>query len=85
LTVSPEQHLNLSGRVDWQEGVKADAKIDWLAFPWHRLYPVIDKPEVDLRTFNGEVSYTDGNYLGNFKANLDGPAGAFSLASPFSR
>ena len=64
--------------------VKADAKIDWLAFPWHRLYPVIDKPEVDLRTFNGEVSYTDGNYLGNFKANLDGPAGAFSLASPFS-
>jgi len=84
LTVSPEQHLNLSGRVDWQEGVKADAKIDWLAFPWHRLYPVIDKPEVDLRTFNGEVSYTDGNYLGNFKANLDGPAGAFSLASPFS-
>ena len=84
LTVSPEQHLNVSGRVDWQEGVKADAKIDWLAFPWHRLYPVIDKPEVDLRTFNGEVSYTDGNYLGNFKANLDGPAGAFSLASPFS-
>ena len=84
LTVSPEQHLNLSGRVDWQEGVKADAKIDWLAFPWHRLYPVIAKPEVDLRTFNGEVSYTDGNYLGNFKANLDGPAGAFSLASPFS-
>ncbi|WP_070411837.1 translocation/assembly module TamB domain-containing protein [Pseudomonas lundensis] len=84
LTVSPEQHLNVSGRVDWQEGVKADAKIDWLAFPWHRLYPVIDKPEVDLRTFNGEVSYTDGNYLGNFKATLDGPAGAFSLASPFS-
>ena len=84
LTVSPEQHLNVSGRVDWQEGVKADAKIDWLAFPWHRLYPVIDKTEVDLRTFNGEVSYTDGNYLGNFKANLDGPAGAFSLASPFS-
>ena len=84
LTVNPEQRLKLSGQVDWQEGVKADAKIDWLAFPWHNLYPVIDKPDVDLRTFKGEVSYTDGNYLGNFKANLDGPAGAFSLASPFS-
>ena len=84
LTVNPEQRVKVSGQVDWQEGVKADAKIDWLAFPWHNLYPVIDKPDVDLRTFKGEVSYTDGNYLGNFKANLDGPAGAFSLASPFS-
>ena len=37
-----------------------------------------------LRSFNGEVSYTDGKYLGNFKAALDGPAGAFSLTSPFS-
>ena len=84
LAVNPEQRVKVSGQVDWQEGVKADAKIDWLAFPWHNLYPVIDKPDVDLRTFKGEVSYTDGNYLGHFKANLDGPAGAFSLASPFS-
>ena len=84
LTVNPEQRVKVSGQVDWQEGVKADAKIDWLAFPWHNLYPVINKPDVDLRTFKGEVSYTDGNYLGHFKANLDGPAGAFSLASPFS-
>ena len=84
LTVNPEQRVKVSGQVDWQERVKADAKIDWLAFPWHNLYPVIDKPDVDLRTFKGEVSYTDGNYLGHFKANLDGPAGAFSLASPFS-
>nr|WP_186347825.1 translocation/assembly module TamB domain-containing protein [Pseudomonas sp. WS 5071] len=84
LTVNPEQRVKVSGQVDWQEGVKADAKIDWLAFPWHNLYPVIDKPDVDLRTFKGEVSYTDGNYLGHFKANLDGPAGAFSLASPCS-
>lgn len=84
LTVNPEQRVKVSGQVDWQEGVKADAKIDWLAFPWHNLYPVINKPDVDLRTFKGEVSYTNGNYLGHFKANLDGPAGAFSLASPFS-
>ena len=84
LTANPKQHLKLSGQVDWQEGLSAEAKIDWLEFPWHNLYPVIDKPDVDVRTFVGEVSYRDGNYLGNIQANLDGPAGKFSLSSPFS-
>ena len=84
LTANPKQHLKLSGQVDWQEGLSAEAKIDWLEFPWHNLYPLIDKPDVDVRTFVGEVSYRDGNYLGNFQANLDGPAGKFSLSSPFS-
>ena len=84
MTANPKQHLKLSGQVDWQEGLSAEAKIDWLEFPWHNLYPVIDKPDVDVRTFVGEVSYRDGNYLGNFQANLDGPAGKFSLSSPFS-
>ena len=84
LTANPKQHLKLSGQVDWQEGLSAEAKIDWLEFPWHNLYPVIDKPDVDVRTFVGEVSYRDGNYLGNFQADLDGPAGKFSLSSPFS-
>ena len=84
LTSSAQQHLKLSGKVDWQKGLSADATVDWREFPWHNLYPVIAKPEVDLRTFNGEVSYTDGKYLGNFNADLDGPAGAFSVASPFS-
>ena len=84
LTSGPQQHLKLSGQVDWHEGLSAEAKIDWLEFPWHNLYPVIAKPDVDLRAFIGEVSYRDGNYLGNFKADLDGPAGKFSLSSPFS-
>ena len=84
LTSSAQQRLKLAGKVDWQKGLSAEAMVDWLDFPWHDLYPVIAKPDVDLRTFNGEVSYTDGKYLGNFKADLDGPAGAFSVASPFS-
>lgn len=84
LNASDKQSLKVSGQVDWSEGLSAEAKIDWLDFPWHRLYPLIAEPEVALRTFNGEVSYRDGNYLGNFKAALDGPAGAFSLSSPFS-
>lgn len=84
LNASAQQHLSLNGTLNWEHELRADAKIDWLDFPWHRLYPVIDEPQVALRKFTGEVSYTDGKYLGNFAANLDGPAGPFSLESPFS-
>ncbi|WP_350647874.1 translocation/assembly module TamB domain-containing protein [Pseudomonas sp. HY13-MNA-CIBAN-0226] len=84
LSANDKQYLELTGQLDWSKGLSADAKIDWLDFPWHRVYPLIDEPQVALRSFNGEVSYTDGKYLGNFKAALDGPAGAFSLQSPFA-
>ncbi|WP_434705749.1 translocation/assembly module TamB [Pseudomonas sp. Z1-12] len=84
LDAGDQQSLKLNGRLDWREGLSAEAKVAWLDFPWHRLYPLIDEPQVTLRSFNGEVSYTDGKYLGNFQAALDGPAGAFSLDSPFS-
>ncbi|MBJ2345656.1 MULTISPECIES: translocation/assembly module TamB domain-containing protein [Pseudomonas] len=84
LEAGEQQSLKLSGQLDWREGLSAEAKVAWLDFPWHRLYPLIDEPQVTLRSFNGEVSYTDGKYLGNFHAALDGPAGAFSLDSPFS-
>ncbi|MEX5560645.1 translocation/assembly module TamB domain-containing protein [Pseudomonas rhodesiae] len=79
-----KQSLKLSANLDWQQGFSADAKIAWLDFPWHRLYPLIDEPQVALRTFNGEIAYKDGNYLGNLTANLDGPAGPFSVVTPFS-
>ncbi|QIA04245.1 translocation/assembly module TamB domain-containing protein [Pseudomonas fluorescens] len=84
LTANDKQSLKLTGNVDWSKGLSAQANINWLDFPWHRLYPEIDEPQVALRTFTGEVSYTDGQYLGNFAAAADGPAGAFSLSSPFS-
>ncbi|WP_204127631.1 translocation/assembly module TamB domain-containing protein [Pseudomonas ogarae] len=84
LDAGAQQSLKLSGQLDWREGLRAEAKVAWLDFPWHRLYPLIDEPQVTLRRFEGEVSYTDGQYLGNFQAALDGPAGAFSLGSPFS-
>ncbi len=84
LNAGDNQRLTLSAQLDWQQGFSADAKIDWLDFPWHRLYPLIDEPQVALRTFNGEVSYKDGNYLGNLNAHLDGPAGTFTVITPFS-
>jgi translocation and assembly module TamB len=84
LNANDTQSLKLTGNVDWSKGLSAQANINWQDFPWHRLYPEIDEPQVALRTFTGEVSYTDGQYLGNFDAALDGPAGAFTLSSPFS-
>lgn len=84
LSAGDKQSLKLTAQLDWQQGFSADAKIDWLDFPWHRLYPLIDEPQVTLRTFNGEIFYKDGNYLGNLKADLDGPAGKFNVVTPFS-
>nr|WP_315421419.1 translocation/assembly module TamB domain-containing protein [uncultured Pseudomonas sp.] len=84
LNAGDRQSLKLAAQLDWQQGFSAEARIDWLDFPWHRLYPLIDEPQVVLRTFNGEVSYKDGNYLGNLKADLDGPAGKFTVVTPFS-
>nr|WP_314570092.1 translocation/assembly module TamB domain-containing protein [uncultured Pseudomonas sp.] len=84
LNAGDQQSLKLTAQLDWQQGFSVDARIDWLDFPWHRLYPVIDEPQVALRTFNGEVFYKDGNYLGNLKADLDGPAGKFTVVTPFS-
>jgi len=84
ISSSAQQHLRLSGSVDWQQGLAAKARIDWLDFPWHRLYPVIAEPAVKVRRFNGEIDYSDGKYLGNLKGAFDGPAGAFTLVTPFS-
>jgi len=84
LDAGPSRHLRLDGTVDWQQGLQADAKLDWLDFPWHRLYPVIDEPQVAIKRFNAELAWRDGHYLGNFAGAFDGPAGAFTLGSPFS-
>lgn len=84
LTAGADQYLKLTASADWQQGLGAEATVDWLDFPWLRLYPLEQAPQVTLRRFNGQVSYRDGNYQGAFKGDLDGPAGAFSLGSPFN-
>ncbi|WP_439851313.1 translocation/assembly module TamB domain-containing protein [Pseudomonas syringae] len=84
LSAIDQQRLAINGKLNWQNGFSADASIDWLDFPWQRLYPLPSEPQVSLHAFKGEISYTDGNYLGNFNASLKGPAGAFTLVSPFS-
>lgn len=83
LTATPEQRIKLQANANWETGLSADANIDWLDFPWLRLYPLEQAPQVTLRRLTAKVSYRDGNYQGEFKGDLDGPAGAFKVSSPF--
>ncbi|MDH1263734.1 translocation/assembly module TamB [Pseudomonas sp. GD03944] len=84
LTANPAQRVQLSGSLDWRESFSLDSRFDWQDFPWQRLYPLDEPPPVALRTLKGELVFADGNYLGNFAADLQGPAGDFSVSSPVS-
>tara|TARA_R100001244_G_scaffold24895_5_gene25080 strand:- start:401 stop:4069 length:3669 start_codon:yes stop_codon:yes gene_type:complete len=84
LSASPEQRVQLSGQLDWREEFSLDSRFAWQDFPWQRLYPIAQELPVVLHTLSGELAYQAGHYLGHFAAELEGPAGAFSLASPLS-
>ncbi|OLU16793.1 hypothetical protein BVH01_09465 [Pseudomonas sp. PA1(2017)] len=84
LTAAENQYLAVNGRLDWQEGFSADTHVDWQEFPWQRLYPMDEAPPVTLNKLTGDLAYENGNYLGNLSAELDGPAGAFSVQTPLS-
>ncbi|MBU1332645.1 MAG: translocation/assembly module TamB [Gammaproteobacteria bacterium] len=84
LASGAEAYVQLAGELDWLEGFAAETRIDWQSFDWQRLYPQDAPPPVTLERLNGEISYADGAYLGNFQAALNGPAGDFSVQSPFS-
>ncbi|CAM4036635.1 Translocation and assembly module TamB [Pseudomonas reidholzensis] len=83
LNASEVQRLKLQASADWQQGLSADAQLDWQDFPWLRLYPLEEAPQVTLKRLTAQVAYRDGNYKGTFNGDLDGPAGAFNLTSPF--
>ncbi len=84
LTAGDGQHIDLSGHINWQSELQAEAELAWRDFPWRRLYPDVDEPPVALRRLDAQVQYDDGDYLGNFNAALTGPAGDFTLQSPVS-
>nr|WP_221189883.1 translocation/assembly module TamB domain-containing protein [Azomonas macrocytogenes] len=83
LDAGNKRRLLVRGKADWQQALKAQARLDWHEFPWQRLYPLAEQPPVDLRNLTAQVNYDDGNYQGNFAAALQGPAGDFTLKSPF--
>lgn len=84
LDAGQQRDVRLSGDVDWQDGLEANADLLWRDFPWRRLYPGIDEPPVALRELKAQIQYDDGNYLGNFQSAMTGPAGDFTLNSPVS-
>ncbi|MDU9392380.1 translocation/assembly module TamB domain-containing protein [Pseudomonas sp. zfem002] len=84
LHAANEQRLVLSASADWQNALTASATLDWQDFPWLRLYPLEQPPQVVLHRLKAQVQYRDGNYEGDFSGDLDGPAGAFKLSSPFT-
>lgn len=84
LDAGQQRDVRLSGDVDWQDGLEANADLLWRDFPWRRLYPDIDEPPVALRELKAQIQYDDGNYLGNFQSAMTGPAGDFTLNSPVS-
>ncbi|QRY78219.1 translocation/assembly module TamB [Pseudomonas sp. PDNC002] len=84
LSATNDQRVAVTGRLDWKDAFAVNAQLDWLDFPWRHLYPAIDEPPVSVHTLKAEVSYSEGAYLGNFDAALNGPAGAFTVASPVS-
>lgn len=84
LDAGEQRRVRLSGDVDWQQGLVANADLAWRDFPWRRLYPQIDEPPVALRELTAQLQYDNGNYLGHFDSAMSGPAGDFTLASPVS-
>ena len=83
LRAGPQQYVELSSQLSWQDGFSADSHLQWQDFPWRQLYPG-EPPAVELHTLSADLSYADGNYLGNVAAELNGPAGAFQISSPLS-
>ncbi|MDG9930929.1 MULTISPECIES: translocation/assembly module TamB [unclassified Pseudomonas] len=72
----------LAGTLDWRETFAADARLDWHDFPWPRLYPLDEPPAVSAQRLQVQLRYRDGAYQGQVDADLLGPAGEFSLATP---
>lgn len=84
LDAGQQRDVRLTGDVNWQEGLAANADLTWRDFPWQQLYPAIEAPPVTLRDLKAQIQYDNGNYLGNFESAMTGPAGDFTLNSPVS-
>jgi len=56
LVASPEQQVQLSGELSWQQGLSLDSRFNWQNFPWQRLYPLEEAPPVALRMLSGDLA-----------------------------
>ncbi|WP_339490760.1 translocation/assembly module TamB domain-containing protein [Pseudomonas sp. EL_65y_Pfl2_R95] len=84
LSADEQRKLDLNAKMSWTDGFSVDASYDWHDFPWLMLYPLESPPPVSVKTLKGDISFANGNYLGNIDASLSGPAGAFTVKTPVS-
>lgn len=84
LSADEQRKLDLVAKMSWTDSFSIDASFDWKDFPWLMLYPLPEPPPVSIKTLTGDISFSDGRYLGNIDAKLNGPAGDFSLKTPVS-
>lgn len=82
LSAGEEAFVALTGAVNWQQEIDAQAQLQWQDFPWSSLLEQEDIP-VQLHTLAGQVGYKDGAYQGQLNGDLNGPAGAFTLSTAF--
>ena len=83
LQADSKHRVGLTGELSWLDTLKAEAELKWLDFPWQRLYPDVESP-VTVEKLTLQASYDNGAYLGNVDGTFTGPAGPFSLITPFS-
>jgi translocation and assembly module TamB len=84
LMADSTHRVSLRADVDWAEGLAGEANLDWQDFPWASLYPQSAPPPVRANRLKALVRYAKGNYLGNLDGQFSGPAGPFTLLTPFS-
>ena len=84
LVADARHQASLRGTLGWGAGLSGEASLDWQDFPWARLYPLAAPPPVQANRLKATVRYGDGNYLGTLDGQFTGPAGPFTLVTPFN-
>ncbi|MBS3805429.1 MAG: hypothetical protein KGY54_12835, partial [Oleiphilaceae bacterium] len=86
LTLSAPYHregkpsdLNVKGKVDWSEELRAESRFNLQAFPWYDLLPDMAPLPVTLSKLSGQAGYQAGEYQADLSAEASGPLGVTTL------
>ncbi|MBA1243477.1 translocation/assembly module TamB domain-containing protein [Pseudomonas japonica] len=84
LRADDTHRVSVIGNLAWGGDLTGEASLDWQDFPWTRLYPQDAPPPVAATALKGMVRYGNGHFMGNLAGDFQGPAGPFSVTTPFS-
>lgn len=71
--------VDVTGKVDWSQGLTADGRIRMEQFPWYDLIPGLTPPPVTVTSLDASGQYTDGEYQAELSARAESPAGETRL------